>query len=112
MNEEFLESKKIFIDKFQKEVCKECFVKCFDINEPGLDKQCFGICFNKYILTAGQVLEWLKNKSEIYQTKHFYKIFAKIDPFTIISFDPKGVAYKNGMPPYVYAREMWGKKSF
>ena len=112
MNEEFLEGKKIFIERYQKKACKNCFEKCFDINLPGLNKSCFTNCLEKYILTSGEVYNWLHLKTKERNSMIYYKIFAQADPFAVVTYDPKGVGYRLGMPQYVFAREYWGKKSF
>ncbi len=112
MNEEFIQSKKIFIDQMQKQINRQCFERCFDSKSAFLDRECFVVCYQKYTDTFYTVFEHLKDVAYANKTIYHFKLFFNKNPFAKVTFDPMGIVYKLGMPSYVYGREYWGKKSF
>lgn len=111
MTSEFLESKKFYMEKIQKLVNKKCFERCFS-NDTFLNKDCYLVCYEKFIKTFEITHEQIKNVHQNNHTQYYYKLFTETDPFMHITFDNRAVDYKLGRLRAVYSEDRGRNKIF
>ena len=111
MSSEMLESKKFYMEKVQKTINKKCFNKCFT-NERVLNKNCYIVCYDKFVKSIQQTYEEIKLLSRKHRSVYHFRIFSEIDPYMYITYDPNAVEYKLGRLNAVYCSDLFRKKSF
>ena len=111
MSSQSLESKRFYMEKVQKTTNKICFQKCFD-RENGLNKDCYVVCYDKFLKTLNASQNKLKELSKKNHTSHYFKLFAETDPFMYVTFDPSAVEYKSGRPDAVFCKDFGRDKQF
>jgi hypothetical protein len=104
MNENFFNSKKAFMDRFQKRVNKNCFKKCYQIQESNLDKDCFLICYDKYNKSSRIIFNYMKNLSQKKHSIYHFKLFYQKNPFLVPVFGDSIRKYAQPME-YIFAKD-------